>query len=151
MPLPPNASASRKANARVLPLLDMKSLLCKRWILERQPFPRLQPFGNQSFIAALARHLYGSFFEFRPPPHVGHGSACFPKKSVCGNHNSIGNASHGDANSRSHSRREPRIASCQAEFHRKISRHWPTRAEIQAGRGTDRVHMPVEAAIRKRI
>src|SRR5580704_4179420 len=111
LPLP-SASASRNVAARALRLLKLRSLLCKRWILEGQSFARLQSLGNQNFIAALPRYFYRGFFELRSPPHVGHRSPSFSEKGVCRNHNSVGDASNGDANGCSHSGRKPRIASC---------------------------------------
>src|SRR5580704_11329771 len=106
MPLTPSPTASRNAATRILFFLNMKFLLCNRWILERQPFTGLQSLGNQSFIAALARYFHGSFLEFRPSLHVGHGSSRLPEKSIRRNHNSIEDARHRDTNGRSHSRRE---------------------------------------------
>src|SRR5277367_249785 len=150
-PLPPNAIASRNAPARALFFRNMKFLLSNRWILERQSFTRLQSLGNQSFIAALARHFHGNFFEFRSSLHVGHGSSRLPEKSIRRDHNPIGDTRHRDTNGCSHSRCEPRVGLSQAQLHRKISRHRPSRTEIHAGRRTDRVHMPVEAAVWKCI
>src|SRR5580700_8679506 len=64
IPLPPTASASRNAAARVRPLLNMEFLLGKCRILECEPLASLQPLGDQGFIAALPRHFHGSFLEF---------------------------------------------------------------------------------------
>src|SRR5580700_10558430 len=151
LPLPPNATARRNAAARVLRLFNMEFLLRNRRILKSQAFARLHSLGNQSFVAALARDFHRRFFEFRSTPHIRNGPSCLPEKSIRWNYNPSWDARHSDSNSSSHSWRKPGIASRQAKFHSKIPGYWPSCAEIQAGGGTDRVHKPVEAAIRKRI
>src|ERR1700676_3227957 len=87
--LAPNASASRNAAARVLSLLNMKFLLRNGWILQSEPLARLQTLGNQSLIAALARHFDRRLFKSRSSPHIRNGSPRLPEKSIRRNNDSI--------------------------------------------------------------
>src|SRR5579862_6873830 len=152
--LPPSINASRSAAALILSLLEDMNLLLllrNRRILQSELLTRLQALSDQRLVAALLRYLNRRLLKFRSVPHVRHRSSRFPKERIRRNHNSVRHARYRDAHCRSHSRRQPRIAPHQSQFHRKISRHRPACAEIQARRRTNRVYASIEATIRQRI
>src|SRR5277367_642705 len=150
-PLAPSTQASRNTAVLVRPLRKIKLLLCNCRILQSEPLARLQSLGDQRLIPALSRDFHRRFFKLRASPHVRDGSSRFPEKGIRRNHNSIGHSIHSDTNSRSHSRRQARIAPAQAEFHCKVSRHWPSCSEVQTSCRAYCVDTPVEIPIRQRI